>query len=69
MSAQSPTISHPLLSAHNSTEAVGVILRAKRAGLVPACRPLLDSLTREGFFLADALYLEALRLAEEVAAP
>lgn len=44
---------------------VGVILLAKRAGLVPACRPLLDSLIREGFHVSEALYREALRLAGE----
>lgn len=44
---------------------VGVILRAKRKGVVPHCRPLLDDLMREGFYLSDPLYEEALRLAEE----
>lgn len=44
---------------------VGVILRAKRGGVIPACRPLLDSLMSEGFYLSDALYGEALRLAGE----
>lgn len=45
---------------------VGVILRAKRKGVVPHCvphcRPLLDDLMREGFYLSDPLYEEALRL-------
>lgn len=45
---------------------VGVILRAKRSGVIPACRPLLDSLMRAGFYMSDALYREALRLAGEV---
>lgn len=45
---------------------VGVILRAKREGVVPECRPLLDGLTQEGFYLSDALYREALRQAVEV---
>lgn len=44
---------------------VGVILLAKRARLVPVCRPLLDSLVREGFYVSEALYREALDLAGE----
>lgn len=44
---------------------VGVILRAKREGLTPECRPLLDSLMRGGFYLSRELYQEALRLAGE----
>jgi len=47
------------------TGTVGVILRAKRKGVVPHCRPLLDDLMREGFYLSDSLYEEALRLAGE----
>jgi len=44
---------------------VGVILRAKREDIVPACRPLLDALIREGFYLSDSLYEEAVRQAGE----
>ncbi len=44
---------------------IGVLLRAKKADLIPAVRPLLDALHAEGFRLGRDLYREALRLAEE----
>jgi predicted nucleic acid-binding protein len=44
---------------------VGVILRARRDGIVPLCRPVLDALAREGFYMSDALFQEALRQAGE----
>lgn len=48
------------------TGAVGVLLEAKRRGLVQAVRPVLDDLQREaGFWLSDDLYLHALELAGE----
>lgn len=44
----------------------GVLLGAKRAGLVPHVKPLLDVLRdRYAFRLADSLYEEVLRLAGE----
>lgn len=44
---------------------IGVLLRAKRAGLVSAIRPLLNALQSQGFHMSDGLYREALRLADE----
>lgn len=44
---------------------VGILLRAKQAGLVSAVSPLLESLHQEGFHLHANLYAEALRLAKE----
>ncbi len=44
---------------------VGLLLRAKRDGLVIAVEPLLDSLAASGFHVAPALRLEALRRARE----
>ena len=48
------------------TGAVGVLLEAKRRGLVKAVRPLLDGLQQDaGFWLSDDLYRKALKLAGE----
>jgi len=44
---------------------IGVLLRAKRAGLVSAVRPMLDEIQKHGFHLHTKLYEEALRLAGE----
>jgi len=44
---------------------VGVLLRAKQVGLISAVQPHLDALQAVGFRLADNLYQEALRLADE----
>jgi predicted nucleic acid-binding protein len=46
---------------------IGVLIRAKSAGLIPAVRPPLDALPAAGFRLASELYQEALRLAGEKA--
>lgn len=43
----------------------GVVLRAKQRGLVPAVRPVLDSLLDTGFRLSEALYRGTLRRAGE----
>lgn len=47
------------------TGTVGVVLRAKQAGLIPLARPVLDALRAAGFRLADPLYQQALQLAGE----
>jgi len=47
------------------TGTLGVLLKAKKHGLVPAVKPLLDQLQRGGFRLADFLITEALQLAGE----
>ena len=44
---------------------IGILLRAKQAGLIPAVQPLLDAVQSEGFRLGIDLYQEALRLAGE----
>ncbi len=44
---------------------IGVLLRAKEADLIPAVRPLLDTVQSEGFRLGIDLYQAALRLAGE----
>ena len=44
---------------------LGVLLRAKQSGAVPAVGPVLAALQQRGFRLTPALYQEALRLAGE----
>jgi uncharacterized protein len=44
---------------------VGVLLRAKRAGLIPSLRPVLNELEDGDFRMSAALRTEALRLAGE----
>ncbi|MBN2392230.1 MAG: DUF3368 domain-containing protein [Anaerolineae bacterium] len=43
----------------------GVLLRAKRAGLLAAIRPELEALISQGFRLSSDLYVYVLKLAEE----
>lgn len=47
------------------TGTVGILLTAKRAGLIPSITPLLDQLSASGVRLSVRLYEEARRLAEE----
>jgi predicted nucleic acid-binding protein len=47
------------------TGTVGVLLTAKRNGLVPALAPLFAQLLKEGLFLAPELVAKALELAGE----
>lgn len=45
---------------------VGVLLAAKQRGLLPLIRPALDDLRHKaGFWISDAVYRDALRMAEE----
>jgi predicted nucleic acid-binding protein len=44
---------------------IGILIRAKRVGLISAVRPYLDSLQKAGFRLVPELYQEALRLTSE----
>ncbi len=44
---------------------VGILIRAKRAGLLAEVRPVLRDLGKSGFYLSDALMREVLRLAGE----
>ena len=43
----------------------GLLLRAKRAGLVPTVRPLVDAAIAQGFHLGPDLYRDVLELADE----
>jgi len=43
----------------------GVLLAAKRRGLLETVQPILLALSRQGYRLSDALITEVLRLAEE----
>lgn len=47
------------------TGTLGVLLKAKQAGLIPAVRPLLQMLQHEGFYISDALLRFALVRASE----
>lgn len=49
----------------SQTGTVGILLTAKRRGLISAVRPLLDQLTASGIRLSSRLYEEACRLAGE----
>ena len=44
---------------------VGLLLRAKRDGIISAVKPLLEDLELNGFYLSSELKEEALRLANE----
>jgi len=44
---------------------LGILLRARRAGLILSVRPLLDALIAEGFRIDADLYQEVLNLAGE----
>jgi uncharacterized protein len=45
---------------------LGVLLRAKSVGLLPAVRPVLDALRRDaGFWLAESLRQQVLTIAGE----
>jgi predicted nucleic acid-binding protein len=48
------------------TGTLGVLLRAKNAGLMPSVAPLIEQLLRGGIHLGDAVIAEALKLAGEV---
>lgn len=46
---------------------VGLLVRAKRLGLVAEVRPYLDALRRQaGFYLSESVYQHALQLAHEL---
>lgn len=48
------------------TGTVGILLAAKRAGLIASITPLLDQLTAKGVRLSSRLYEEARSLADEI---
>ncbi|MDQ2741543.1 MAG: DUF3368 domain-containing protein [Chloroflexota bacterium] len=45
---------------------IGLVIRAKHQGLVPAVRPVLDELRRERFWISQADYEDALHIAGEL---
>jgi predicted nucleic acid-binding protein len=47
------------------TGTLGILLRAKQAGLVPVVLPLVDDITAQGFHLSRELYRDLLELAGE----
>lgn len=49
----------------NIIGALGVLLLAKRTGLLPAIKPKLHELVTSGYFLSDKLIAEILELADE----
>lgn len=44
---------------------IGILIRARKAGLIPAVRPLLDDLQTAGFHLTRELYRETLQITGE----
>ena len=46
---------------------LGLLLRAKRAGMVPAVRSLVDAVAAHGFHMSPDLYRDVLELAGEAA--
>jgi len=44
---------------------IGLLLRAKRKGIIKQVKPILDELQNAGFRLTETLYKEALHIAEE----
>jgi len=49
----------------NITGTIGVIVRAKKTGVIPSIRPIVDKLTRTDFRISDELLKAALKLADE----
>jgi predicted nucleic acid-binding protein len=44
---------------------VGILMRAKRSGIIPSLKPLLSKLEANQFYVSNVLKEEALRLANE----
>ena len=63
----------PSLRARQQAEAIGlkvtgtlgILLRAKQAGLIPAVKPLVNDATAQGFRLSTELHRDVLGLAGE----
>ena len=47
-------------------EWVGILVKAKRAGIISAVRPVLDLAKEQGFHLHPDVYVEALQLSNKV---
>ena len=43
----------------------GILLKAKKAGILPSVKPYLDTARTQGFYLHPATYVQALSLAGE----
>jgi len=48
------------------TGTLGILLRAKQAGLIPTVKPLIDDLAAQGFRLRPDLHRDVLKLAGEI---
>jgi uncharacterized protein len=48
------------------TGTLGILLRAKQAGLIPTVKPLIDDLAAQGFRLRPELHRDVLELAGEI---
>jgi uncharacterized protein len=48
------------------TGLLGVLVAAKQQHLIPLIKPLLDELIAQDFWIRHELYLEVLRLAQEL---
>jgi uncharacterized protein len=44
---------------------IGILVRAKRSGIIPSLKTLLSELEANGFYISNVLKEEALRLADE----
>lgn len=49
----------------NYTGTIGVVILAKKRGLLPAVKPVLHELRAVGLYMSEALYKSACQLAEE----
>lgn len=47
------------------TGTVGLLLKAKKDGVIDKIKPLLDQLNEAGFHVGESLYQNVLRLAKE----
>jgi uncharacterized protein len=51
------------------TGSLGLLLRAKRDGMIPAIRPLLDALLAQDFHISEKVFIGVLTAADEVYNP
>jgi predicted nucleic acid-binding protein len=45
---------------------LGILLLAKKSGIIPLIKPLMSDLTSAGFRISETLYEEALKLSGEL---
>ena len=53
------------LQALKFTGTAGVLLKAKKAGCIAEIKPLIEKLKKAGFYLADKLIADILKISEE----